>query len=203
MFWRRVERSWERSSSCAGRAASTSRRTRTAARRVHGRGTLAGRSPGGRARPAHALGARAAAPCGLAASRRRARSVGRAPPGRPSPSPPLSALLTFAAAGLAWLASRPRFVLQVPDGTVDLLDDITVLAARASVAAFVIGLAAMVLWCVRAAAVRMRSRDTRGCADEDGGSVTRCGRPPRSRSCAERRRCSCTTTSTAGCAPGP
>ena len=59
-------------------------------------------------------------------------------------------LLTLAAAGLAWLASQPRFVLQVPDGTVDLLDDITVVVrdglrrrARRS------GSLAMVVWCVR------------------------------------------------------
>ena len=40
-------------------------------------------------------------------------------------------LLTLAVAGLAWLASQPRFVLQVPDGTAGVLDDITIVSAAA------------------------------------------------------------------------
>ena len=67
-------------------------------------------------------------------------------------------LLTVAAAGLAWVANQPRFVLKVPDGTVDRLDTITMLSAIASVAALAIGLLAMVVWWVRAAARTVRRR---------------------------------------------
>ena len=67
-------------------------------------------------------------------------------------------LITLVAAGLAWVANQPRFVLAVPDGTVDVLDDITTLSATASVAALLIGLLAMLVWCVRAAGRSLRRR---------------------------------------------
>ena len=60
------------------------------------------------------------------------------------------ALITLWAWGLTWLASQPRFVLEVPDGTVDLLEDIGRLAAVASIVGLSVGLCAMVAWCVRA-----------------------------------------------------
>jgi hypothetical protein len=62
-------------------------------------------------------------------------------------------LLTFAAAGLAWLASQPRFVLEVPDGTHALLDGLTTALATASVLVLAVGLVALVLWCIRRAAM--------------------------------------------------
>ena len=68
------------------------------------------------------------------------------------------ALLTFAAAGLAWLSEQPRFVLSVPAGTSDLLDHIATLAAQASVIGLLVGLAATVLWCMRALAHTVRQR---------------------------------------------
>ena len=59
------------------------------------------------------------------------------------------ALVTFAAAGLAWLAARPRFVLDVPSGTAELLDDITYWAAAASVVGLGVGPRARRVWCSR------------------------------------------------------
>jgi hypothetical protein len=61
------------------------------------------------------------------------------------------ALCTFVVAGLAWVASQPRFVLTVPRATIDVLDDITTITATASIAALLIGLIAMVIWYARAA----------------------------------------------------
>jgi hypothetical protein len=60
------------------------------------------------------------------------------------------ALITLWAWGLIWLASQPRFVLEVPDGTVDLLEDLGRLAAMASIVGLSVGVCAMVAWCVRA-----------------------------------------------------
>ena len=71
------------------------------------------------------------------------------------------ALVTIAAGGLAWLASQPQFVLQVPAGTVDRLDTFTRFSALASVAALLVGLLALAVWCVRAAAQTVRHRLTR------------------------------------------
>jgi hypothetical protein len=67
-------------------------------------------------------------------------------------------LVTLTAAGLAWVAGQPRFVLQLPEGTVDRLDTVTTFSALASVAALVVGLLAMAGWCVRAAARTLRGR---------------------------------------------
>ena len=66
------------------------------------------------------------------------------------------ALVTFAAAGLAWLAAQPQVMFSMPDGTVDVLDDLTTMSATASIAALLIGLLAMVIWCVRAAGRSLR-----------------------------------------------
>lgn len=71
------------------------------------------------------------------------------------------ALFTFTAAGLAWLADQPRFVLQLPSGTGDLLDDLTRTFAIASVVALALGLVATVVWCVRATARALRVRAAR------------------------------------------
>ncbi len=72
-------------------------------------------------------------------------------------------LITLAAAGLAWLAAQPQFVLQVPDGTARHLDRITTISAIAAVAALLIGLAALVVWSGRALGrvVRRRLRGRR------------------------------------------
>ena len=64
--------------------------------------------------------------------------------------------ITLTAAGLAWLAGQPRFVLQVPSGTIERLDSITTFSATASIAALLFGLVAMVVWCVRAAGRTVR-----------------------------------------------
>ena len=66
------------------------------------------------------------------------------------------ALVTFAAAGLTWLAEQPRWELQLPAGTVDLLDRLTRTSATATVAALGIGLVALAAWCVRAAGRAVR-----------------------------------------------
>jgi hypothetical protein len=103
------------------------------------------------------------------------RSVHALPatPARPEPPRPLGraraarsafsfttalVLLTFGAAGLAWVAEQPRFVLAIPDGTSDALDHLTTLAAQASVAGLLAGLAASAVWCVRAVAHAVRVR---------------------------------------------
>ncbi|MFL6206345.1 MAG: hypothetical protein ACJ739_13450 [Acidimicrobiales bacterium] len=72
-------------------------------------------------------------------------------------------LIALAASGLAWLAAQPRFVLQVPDGTDRHLDRITTIAAGAAIAAVLIGLVALVMWCGRALGrvVRRRLRGRR------------------------------------------
>jgi hypothetical protein len=66
-------------------------------------------------------------------------------------------LVTLAAAALTWLASQPRFVLAVPEGTVDVLDDVTTASATAAVAVMLIGLLALVVWSVRAGGRALRS----------------------------------------------
>jgi hypothetical protein len=66
-------------------------------------------------------------------------------------------LVTLAAAALTWLAGQPRFVLAVPEGTVDVLDDITTASATAAVAVMLIGLLALVVWSVRAGGRALRS----------------------------------------------
>ena len=70
-------------------------------------------------------------------------------------------LVTLTAAGLAWLAGQPSFVLQVPQGIAGLLDDITIVSATASIAALAIGLVALVAWCLRSAGRAVRTRVTR------------------------------------------
>ena len=70
-------------------------------------------------------------------------------------------VITLSAAGLAWLAGQPMFVLQVPSGTVERLDSIATFSATASVAALVFGLVAMVVWCVRATGRTVRHRVAR------------------------------------------
>ena len=70
-------------------------------------------------------------------------------------------VVTFAVASLTWLASRPRFVLTIPDGTVDFLDRLTTMAATAAVAAFSIGVVAMLAWTVRAGSRALRSAVSR------------------------------------------
>ena len=67
-------------------------------------------------------------------------------------------LITFAAAGLAWLAGQPQFVLQVPSGTVDRLDTLTTVSAAASVAMLLIGLLEVLVWSFRAASRSVRRR---------------------------------------------
>ncbi|MET0903278.1 MAG: hypothetical protein ABWZ52_08560 [Acidimicrobiales bacterium] len=119
--------------------------------------------------PPRAAGQRA----GVALPTRSVHALPTVPPRRARPVRPLGpartarsafsvttvcALLTLAAAGLAWLANQPRFVLQVPEGTVDLLDDITTTAGRVAIAALAIGLVAMVVWCVRAAGRAIRNQ---------------------------------------------
>jgi hypothetical protein len=66
--------------------------------------------------------------------------------------------VTLAAAGLAWVAGQPQFVLQVPSGTAERLDALTTASAAASVAMLVIGLLAMVGWTLRAATRSVRRR---------------------------------------------
>ena len=70
-------------------------------------------------------------------------------------------VVTFAVASLTWRASRPRFVLTIPDGTVDFLDRLTTMAATAAVAAFSIGVVAMLAWTVRAGSRALRSAVSR------------------------------------------
>ena len=66
-------------------------------------------------------------------------------------------LVTLAAAALTWLASQPRFVLFVPEGTIDVLDDVTTASATAAVALMLIGLVALFVWSLRAGGRALRS----------------------------------------------
>jgi hypothetical protein len=95
-----------------------------------------------------------------------ARPIGRARAARSAFSfASAFALMTFAAAGLAWLSEQPRFELQVPEGTAGLFESITTVTAVASVVTLGIGLAALVVWCVRATAAFLRaSAHRRTCA---------------------------------------
>jgi hypothetical protein len=68
------------------------------------------------------------------------------------------AVVTLTAAALAWLAGRPQFVLQLPSGTVELLERITATSAAASVIGLAVGLVAMVLWTIRRVVVALLSR---------------------------------------------
>jgi hypothetical protein len=81
-----------------------------------------------------------------------ARPLGRARAARSAVSVTSTlAALTILAAALTWVVQQPQFVLQVPHGTEDRLDDATFYLAAASVAVMLIGLVAMVVWCLRAA----------------------------------------------------
>ena len=60
------------------------------------------------------------------------------------------AMLTILAAALTWVVRQPRFALQVPHGTEDWLDTATFYLAVASVTVMLIGLVALVVWCLRA-----------------------------------------------------
>ena len=139
-----------RSSSCAGRAASTSPRTRTAARaaaRARRRPVLGppARSAGLAlpTRSVHALPAHAAA-ARRASLRRSTPAVGARHVRR---SPPRWSCVTLAAGGLlAWLAGQPTAsCCTSPTAPPTWLDDITVIGHRsASVVGLVVGLVAMV-----------------------------------------------------------
>ena len=58
----------------------------------------------------------------------------------------------------SWAAGQPRFVLQVPGGLADLLDDITVMSATASIVMLGISLVALVAW-LAARVLRRRRRE--------------------------------------------
>lgn len=118
--------------------------------------TLAARQAAGLALPTRSVHELPATP--MRRDRRR-RPVGRARTARSAFSFTTAfALLTFAAAGLAWLAGQPRFVLQVPSGAQALLDQVVVVAATASVATLGLGLLAMLGWTVRAGIQRLTGR---------------------------------------------
>jgi hypothetical protein len=58
-------------------------------------------------------------------------------------------LLVFVGLGLSWLAHPTHFGLTLPDGTAELVDRFTVVAAWGAVIAVGVGVAAMLGWCVR------------------------------------------------------
>lgn len=68
------------------------------------------------------------------------------------------ALFTLLAAAATWLSTQPRFVLQLPAGTTDLLDRITTISATASLVGLGLGIAAMLEWCTRTAWLKLTAR---------------------------------------------
>ncbi len=123
----------------------------------------------GRAIAAPSLAARQVA--GMALPTRSVRALSHTPPRPPAPAPlgraraarsafsftTTCALITFAAAGLTWLSTRPMVVLEVPTGTTELLDKVTTVSATASVVALGLGMAALAEWCIRAGFRALRS----------------------------------------------
>jgi hypothetical protein len=62
---------------------------------------------------------------------------------------------------LARLARLDRYVSALPDGTAEWFDDLTVMATLGSVIGLVVGLVAMVVWCVRRAVLEIRRQHHR------------------------------------------
>ena len=70
-------------------------------------------------------------------------------------------LVTLLAGAASWLSTQPRFVLQLPAGTTDLLERVTTVSATASLVALGLGVAAMLEWCTRAAVSALVARRRR------------------------------------------
>jgi hypothetical protein len=133
----------------------------------------AGECPGctGRAPTAPPLAARQAA--GLALPTRSVHRLPRTRPRKDAVTRPVGparaarsafsftsslALFTLVAAAATWLSTQPRFVLQLPAGTTDLLDRVTTVSATASLVGLGLGIAAMLEWCTRAAWLKLAAR---------------------------------------------
>lgn len=110
---------------------------------------------------------------GLALPTRSVRRLPRTPPRRdPAPravTPAVGARTVFAytwvlvvvallGALLAWVARLDRYVSALPNGTAEWLDEITITATLGSVIGLVIGLVAMVGWCIRRVAIEVKRR---------------------------------------------
>jgi hypothetical protein len=70
-------------------------------------------------------------------------------------------MLTLGAALLAWAARLQRFVPTLPEGTAERLDDLAELTTWAALAGVVIGVLAMVAWCIRRVRVALARRAER------------------------------------------
>lgn len=67
-------------------------------------------------------------------------------------------LVALLGAGLGWVARLDRYVLALPHGTAERIDDLTVAATWASVIGLGVGLAALATWCIRRLGVRIARR---------------------------------------------
>ena len=70
-------------------------------------------------------------------------------------------ILAVVAACAAWASTQPRFVLQVPAGTTEVLDRVAETAAVGSLVALGLGVALLLEWCTRATWAAWRSRRLR------------------------------------------
>jgi hypothetical protein len=110
---------------------------------------------------------------GLALPTRSVRRLPRTPPRRdPEPrsvEPAVGARTVFAytwilvvvalaGALLAWVARLSRYVSALPRGTAEWFDELAVLATLGAVIGLVVGLAAMVVWCIRRIAIEATRR---------------------------------------------
>jgi len=59
------------------------------------------------------------------------------------------ALVALLGVGLGWVARLERYVLALPRGTAERIDDLTLAATWASVIGLAVGLAALATWCIR------------------------------------------------------
>ena len=67
-------------------------------------------------------------------------------------------VIALAGALLAWVARLSRYVRTLPNGTAEWLDELAIIATLGSVIGLVIGLLAMVAWCIRRVAIEVRRR---------------------------------------------
>jgi hypothetical protein len=113
---------------------------------------------------------------GLALPTRSVRPLPRTPPQRcpePREVPPavgaraafaytwLLVVVALVGALLAWVARLDRYVSELPDGTADWLDALTVNATIGAIIGLVVGFLAILVWCVRRVAIAIARRQRR------------------------------------------
>lgn len=67
-------------------------------------------------------------------------------------------VITLVGGMLAWVARLDRYVTTLPNETAEWLDEVAVMAALGSVIGLVIGLGAMVVWCIDRVAIEVTRR---------------------------------------------